>query len=65
MAQKSELEIECDKMLEKYKKHFKVDFTYPITFGGSNEEWIAIFEKCIAENKPFEFYYPFDQDVIY
>lgn len=65
MAQKSEIEIKCDEMLEKYNEHFKVDFTYPMTFGGSDEDWIAIFEKCIAENKPFEFYYPSDPDAIY
>lgn len=50
--------------LDQYKDNF--DDIFPLMqYEFTEQEIVSIINKCIINNKPVEYYYPLDDDVIY
>lgn len=50
--------------LKQYNQNF--DDIFPLMqYNFTEQEIIAIINKCIINNKPVEYYYPLDDDAIY
>ena len=57
-----------EEAMELYEQHFDQCYPYAVGIGfpgKTDEENIAIIEKCIAENKPVEFNPQYKDDCIY
>lgn len=52
------------KKLKQYEENF--DDIFPLMqYSFSEQEIVNIINKCIINNKPVEYYYPLDDDVLY
>ena len=50
--------------LDQYEENF--DDIFPLMqYSFTEQEIVSIINKCIINNKPVEYYYPLDNDVIY
>jgi hypothetical protein len=55
---------ETKQKLEQYEENF--DDIFPLMqYSFTEQEIVSIINKCIINNKPVEYYYPLDDDVIY
>ena len=55
---------ETKQKLEQYEENF--DDIFPLMqYSFTEQEIVNIINKCIINNKPVEYYYPLDNDVIY
>lgn len=50
--------------LKQYEENF--DDVFPLMqYSFTEQEIVSIINKCIINNKPVEYYYPLDDDVLY
>jgi hypothetical protein len=55
---------QTEEKLEQYAENF--DDIFPLMqYSFSEQEIVNIINKCIINNKPVEYYYPLDDDVLY
>lgn len=55
---------ETKQKLEQYEENF--DDIFPLMqYSFTEQEIVSIINKCIINNKPVEYYYPLDDDVLY
>lgn len=55
---------QTEEKLEQYAENF--DDIFPLMqYNFTEQEIVNIINKCIINNKPVEYYYPLDDDVLY